>query len=100
MVARILDLVGDEAGCTDDIPYDPTIYQRLYQHLLIHRHAQVLELGICLPTSDFTPYAFEIPIADVVPTLAEAAQAIHDVLAHQHDGKALQRTIDGWYRMA
>ncbi|MGH7332685.1 MAG: hypothetical protein ACREKS_08050 [Candidatus Rokuibacteriota bacterium] len=97
-VARILGLVGEQAQPEDDTSYNPLIYQRVYEHLLAYRHAQALVLGTRLPTADFTPYAFEVPIVDVVPTPAEAARAIHDVQARHPDAEALQGTLERWYR--
>jgi hypothetical protein len=97
MVARCLDLAG-EAPPVDDVAFDPKIYQRVYEHLLVYRHAQALVLETRLPTADFTPYAFQVPTVDVVPTAAEATRAIHDVLARHPDAVALQETIERWYR--
>jgi hypothetical protein len=100
LVARTLGLVGDEVRRGDDAPYDPLIYQRVYEHLLVHRHAEAVALDTRLPTADFTPYRFEIPTVDVVPTLAEASHAIHDVQASYPDAKDLQEAIERWYRLA
>lgn len=100
VVARTLGLVGDGVRRGDDVPYDPQIYQRVYEHLLSRRHAQTVTLDTRLPTADFTPYRFEIPTVDVVPTPAEASLTIHDVQASYPDAGDLQAAIDRWYRTA
>jgi hypothetical protein len=99
-VARVLGLVGQEARPEDDMRYDPMIYQRVYEHLLAHRHAQPLVLSTRLPTDDLSPYAFGIPTVDVIPTPAEATRSIRDVEARHPDAGALQGTIERWYQTA
>jgi hypothetical protein len=100
VVARTLGLIDDAVRRADDVPYDPLIYQRVYEHLLTHRHAEVVALDTRLPTADFTPYRFEIPIVDVVPTPAEASRAIHDMRARYSLAEDLQEAIERWYRPA
>ncbi len=100
MVALTLGLVGDEVRRAGDVPYDPLIYQRVYEHLLVHRRAEAVALDTRLPTADFTPYRFEIPTVDVVPSPAEASRAIHDMQARYPDVGDLQEAIERWYRTA
>jgi hypothetical protein len=100
VVARTLGLVGDEVWPGDDVPYDPLIYQRVYEQLLANRHTEAVAVDTRLPTADFTPYAFEIPISDIVPTSAEASRAILDVQARYADAEDLHEAIERWYRPA
>jgi len=100
VVARTIGLVSEEGRHGAAMPYDPLVYQRVYEHLLTHRHAQAVVLGTRFPTADFTPYAFAIPTVDVVPTPAEATRAIHEVQTRYPNTGDLQAAIEGWYRTA
>jgi hypothetical protein len=94
--ARDLGLTGAPPGRA--MPYDPALYRAVYEHLLAHRHAQTLLVHTRLPASDMSPYDFQIPLMDVIPTEAEAARLIREVEARYRDPLALSREIEGWYR--
>jgi hypothetical protein len=100
VVARAIGLTADAARPGDDVPYDPLVYRRVYEHLLIHRHAQAVVLGTRLPTADFTPYAFAVPTTDVVPSPDEVTDALDEVQTRYPDTRELRATIDQWYREA
>lgn len=89
--------LGLAEGATDDVPYDPGIYRRVYERLLVRRHAQALAVERRLPTGGMSAYDFGIPVAEIVPTDAEAAAAIRDV-ERSAGPEAVQRAIDDWYR--
>jgi hypothetical protein len=95
--ARALGVAAPALRSDDVVPYDPAIYRRVYQRLLGHRHAQALPMATRLPAGGVSAYDFGIPIADVVPTEADAARAIQDVETRYTDPAAVQREIDGWY---
>ena len=96
--ARALGLAAPAAGSEEDVPYDPAIYQRVYERLLERRHAQALLLDTRLPTASISPYDFQVPTADLVPTEADTARCIGEIEARYPDPVTLRRTIDGWYR--
>jgi hypothetical protein len=97
VVAGLLGLAREPTG--SPIPYDPALYQRVYERLLAHRHAEALPLSTRLPTGDMSPYALRVPAADLVPSPAEAAHAIGEVEEEFRDPEALRREIAAWYRI-
>ena len=98
LVARALGLAGPERLDAADAPYDPALYRKVYERLLVHRHVEALELDTALPAGAMSAYAFLIPTRDLVPTEAEAARAVLEVEAGYPSAEALRREIDGWYR--
>ena len=86
----------DLAGA--DVPYDPAVYQRVYERLLRHRRAEVLPLHTRLRTDGISTYDVRVPVRDLVPTPGEAAWAIAEVEASHPDAADVQREIDGWAR--
>jgi hypothetical protein len=97
-VARALGVADSTAQAGDDVPYDPALYRRVYERLLVHRHTQTLALDTALPAGAMSAYDFKIPTVDVLPAEADAARAILDVEASFPDAEALRREIDAWYR--
>ena len=92
--------VATVAGVTTpDPPYDPDTYRRVYEQLLVHRHAQVLPIETRLPTEGFSAYDFRVPVTDVVPSEAEAEHFIAEVAARYADPAAVDREIAGWHRV-
>ena len=90
--------IGDEAGPVGDVPYDPDIYRRVYERLLVHRHALALPLDAVLPVAALSAYDFRIPIADVLPTPEEASWLIEDTAARYPHAALLDIEIADWYR--
>ena len=81
-----------------DVPYDPDLYQQVYQHLLRHRQILVIPVDTILPTATFSVYDFAIPRYDVVPTVEEVTRCIREVEQQYPDLAVLQRAIDQWYQ--
>ena len=79
-----------------DIAYDPTLYRRAYERLLVHRHAVVLPLESRLPAAGVSAYDFRVATTDLLPSPDEIAAAIRDIETRYPDPGALQREIDGW----
>lgn len=98
-VARALDVPAPPVGA-DDIPYDPGIYQAVFERLLARRRVQALPLEARLPTERLSAYDFRVPTTDLVPSEEEAERHIRDVEARYPDPAALRARIDGWYRIA
>jgi len=92
------DLWRELAGA--DIAYDPMLYRRAYERLLVHRHAVVLPLESRLPTAGVSAYEFRVATTDLLPSPEEIAAAIHDIETRYPDPRALQREIDGWRQVS
>jgi len=97
-VARALGVADSTAPAGADVPYDPALYRRVYERLLVHRHTQTLALDTALPAGAMSAYDFKIPTVDVLPTETDAVSRILDVEASYPDAEALRREIDAWYR--
>lgn len=82
-----------------DVPYDPIVYQRVYQHLLQHRHVEVMPVETILPTATTSVYDFAIPYQDVLPTAAEVAHYLRLVVQHYPELHVLDAEIAQWYQM-
>ena len=91
--------IGDEAGPVGEVPYDPDIYRRVYERLLVHRHASALSLDAVLPVAALSAYDFRIPITDVLPTPEEASWRIEDTAARYPHAALLDIEIADWYRV-
>ena len=87
---------GQSAGA-DGPPYDPAVYQRVYQAVLRHRYVQALALSTILPTEKLSVYDFAVAPPDLAPTEAEADELIRDVERRYPDAAALQREIARWH---
>jgi GNAT superfamily N-acetyltransferase len=96
-VARTLGIAGPAAH-SKDLPYDSVIYQRVYEHLLAHRHTEALPLDTRLPTEHFSAYEFKFPAADLIPAEPEAERFIRQVEADYTETAAVEREIERWYR--
>ncbi len=98
VVARILGVPAPPAG-VEDVPYDPALYQAVFERLLVHRHGGALPAEARLPAEGLSAYDFRVPTSDLVPSEGEAERHICDVEAQYSDPVALQREIEGWYRV-
>lgn len=96
-VARALNMADAALPPGGDVPYDPLLYERVYSHLLRHRHTQVLRLTAVLAASSLSPYDFVVPHHDLVPTADEVTRYIHDAEAAYPDRERLAREVDQWY---
>ena len=94
--AVALGLHDPAAGTT---PYDPAIYRRVYERLLIRRHAEALGMHERLPAADVSAYDFRIAWTDLTPTSDDVAHFIRAVEADYPHASGLQRELDGWYRV-
>jgi hypothetical protein len=78
-------------------PYDPVLYQGVYQRLLTQRQVLVLPMDTLLPTTTLSVYDFTVPRHDVVPTVEEVTRFIGEVEQQYPDLDVLQQDIDHWY---
>lgn len=77
--------------------YDPRVYRRVYLHVLARRRAQVLALDVVLPTASFSAYAFDVPVADLLPGEDEVRRWIRSAEEAYPDSNSLRREIERWY---
>jgi hypothetical protein len=77
-------------------PYDPAVYQRVYETVLRHRYAQALALRTILPTETLSVYDFAVAPPDLAPTEAEADELVRDVERLYPEAATLQREIARW----
>jgi hypothetical protein len=80
------------------MPYDPALYQGVYQRLLTQRQTLVMPVDTILPTTTLSVYDFAVPRHDVVPTVAEVTRFIAEVEQQYPDLHVLQQDIERWYR--
>ncbi|MGH2403309.1 MAG: hypothetical protein ACRDGN_02490 [bacterium] len=81
------------------VPYDPRMYQRVYQAVLKHRHTDIVALDTILPTEAFSVYDFAVARRDLIPTPRQAARFIDEVEARFPDMHALEREVARWWVM-
>jgi hypothetical protein len=85
-----------QSADADGPPYDPAVYQRVYETVLRHRHVQALALNTILPTEHLSAYDFAVAVPDLSPTEAEADRLIRDVEHRYPDSATLERDIARW----
>jgi hypothetical protein len=84
------------AGSGSGGAYDPDVYRRVYERLLVHRHVEVLAVDTRLPVAGVSAYDVRVPAPDLVPTPAEAARFIGETETSHPDATAVQAAIDAW----
>jgi hypothetical protein len=82
---------------SEPLPYDARLYQRVYTHILQHRHVQVLPLNTLLPTATFSVYAFTAEHSLLTPPPEEVSHHIQEVERDYPEATILQRDIAHWY---
>jgi hypothetical protein len=97
-VATALGL-ADVAGPVGDVPYDPDVYRRVYERLLVHRHARALPLETVLPTAGLSAYDFQIPTVDLVPEADEASGLVEDTAARYPHAELVDIALADWYKV-
>lgn len=80
-----------------DVPYDPIVYRKVYERLLMRRHAEALGLHTVLATDAVSAYDVQVPTVDLVPEAHEVARFVGEVEARHSDPLALERVIAAWY---
>jgi hypothetical protein len=99
-VARRLESTGPGPdGDDDEVPYDPTIYTRVYERILCHRHVDVVALDVILPTEHLSVYDYAVAPSGLVPTEAEADAFIGEVERRHADSGALELEIARWWQV-
>lgn len=99
-LVRIAPLLGlPVASHNPPVPYDPALYQGVYQTLLRHRQVQVMPVDALLPTAALSVYNFAIERTYLTPSLEEVGCFIQEVERLHPDPEALQRDVAQWYRV-
>jgi hypothetical protein len=80
-----------------DVPYDPAVYQRVYEHVLRHRRVEPLSIDTSFPTTGLSVYDVAVPTHEVLPSAEVATAAIEDVERRYPDPQVLEREIERWY---
>jgi len=80
-----------------EVPYDPALYQAVYQRLLTQRQGLVLPMDTILPPMTLSVYDFAVPRRDVVPTVEAVTHFIGEVERQYPDLDVVQQEIDRWY---
>jgi hypothetical protein len=98
-VARAAEALGVmDAASGAGVTYDPVIYQRVYERLLLRRHALVLAITTRLPVDGVSAYDVRVPAPEVVPAPDEVTRFIREVEAAHPSPASIQREVDGWFR--
>lgn len=87
------------ADARGDVPYDPEIYRRVYERLLVHRHATALTMSARLPAGQISAYDFTAPTVDVLPPEDEASWLVEDTEARYPHAALLDIELADWYRV-
>ena len=95
-VAGYLGVDGGSPSPSASSPYDPLVYQRVYERVLGHRRTEVVAMDEVLPTTTMSVYDFAVARRDVVPSPEDAARFIRAVEAQCPDLAVLEREIDRW----
>jgi hypothetical protein len=96
-IAPLLDL--SSPSHSTPVPYDPVLYQGVYQALLRHRQVQVLPVDALLPTAALSVYDFAIERTYLTPCPEEVGRFIRGVEQLYPHPEALHRDIVSWYRV-
>jgi hypothetical protein len=94
-VAR--DLRITSAAATNQISYDPDVYQSIYSMVLKRRHSQVVPLTIQLPTENQSVYDLQIQKSELVPSADDVREYIAQVEQRYPDRLSLDREMNSWY---
>jgi hypothetical protein len=91
--------LGIAPGAGDDRApaYDPVLYQRVYEALLLHRRVEILALRTVLPTEGLSVYDFAMSCHEVKPREADAEAIVRATEARYPDPAALVRDVDRWW---
>jgi hypothetical protein len=79
-------------------PYDPLLYQRVYERVLHHRPHEVLALDAILTTATPSVYDFDVPTHDLAPTEPEADLFVREVERRYPDLSMLDAEIARWWQ--
>jgi len=91
-----IEAAGRVAGGAP-VPYDPVLYQRVYERVLRHRHCEVVAQDVILPTESMSVYEFDVQASDLVPTEPEADAFVREVERRYPDLAVLDAEVARWW---
>jgi len=91
-----IEAAGRVAGDAP-VPYDPVLYQRVYERVLRHRPREVAAQDVILPTATVSVYDFDVQTRDLVPTEPEADAFVREVERRYPDLTVLDAEIARWW---
>jgi hypothetical protein len=91
-----IEAAGRVAGDAP-VPYDPVLYQRVYERVLRHRPREVVAQDVILPTATMSVYDFDAQARDLVPTESEADAFVREVERRYPDLTVLDAEIARWW---
>ena len=98
-IVAVAPSLGLPAPPVQDAPYDPALYQGVYERVLRHRHTEVVPLATRLPTAALSVHDFAVPRRDLAPDRDEVPGFIREIETRYPDPEALEREIDRWYQV-
>lgn len=98
-IAPLLGIAPISSPSETGVPYDPALYQQVYEYLLRYRQVLVIPVDTILPTATVSVYDFAMPRYDVVPTAEDVSRCIREVEQQYPDLDILQHAIDHWYQI-
>ena len=98
-IVAVAPSLGVAAPPVQDPPYDPALYQGVYERLLRHRHTEVVPVATRLPTAALSVHDFAVPRRDLTPDPDEIPGFIREIETQYPDPEALEREIDRWYQV-
>jgi len=93
VAARALGITA----ASDDHPYDPVVYRRVYEAVLRARDPETLALDTILPTDAMSVYDFAVPCVDLVPREDEVDALVRESEARYPDPAALALEGERWW---
>jgi hypothetical protein len=91
-----IEAAGRVAGDAP-VPYDPVLYQRVYERVLRHRPRLVVAQDVILPTGTISVYDFDVQASDLVPTESEADAFVREVERRYPDLTVLDAEVARWW---
>jgi hypothetical protein len=99
-LVRIAPRLGLPVSCHGThVPYDPILYQGVYEALLRHRQAHIMPVDTLLPTATLSVYDFAIERTYITPGPEEVGRFIQAVEQRYPEPEVLQQEITQWYRV-
>jgi hypothetical protein len=91
-----IEAAGRVAGDAP-VPYDPVLYQRVYERVLRHTPREVVAQDVILPTGTISVYDFDVQASDLVPTESEADAFVREVERRYPDLTVLDAEVARWW---
>jgi len=77
--------------------YDPDVYRRVYEAVLVDRHPEIVALDTILPTASMSVYDFSVPYTDIVPRDDEVDALVRAAERVWPDGARLAAALEHWW---